>query len=112
MLTTEIKKPIYKYEVAFSNSEIIVSKCEKYFFMFGIIDTSSSSVASSFEVRASIIKQYALLLSPLLDKLPLLDNTRCAEGLRRVIIFISVIRQYAPLVQELLDNTRCYCRRY
>ena len=85
---------------------------KKYFLIFGIIDSSSSSIASSFEIRASIIKQYALLLPPLLDKLPLLDNTRRAEGLRRVIIFISVIRQYAPLVQELLNNTRCYCRRY
>ena len=54
----------------------------------------------------TVTRQYALLLPPLLDKLPLLDNTRRAEGLRRVIIFISVIRQYAPLVQELLDNTQ------
>ena len=38
------------------------------------------------------------------DKLPSLDSTRRACQVRRVIIFITVIRQYAPLVQELLDK--------
>ena len=73
------------------------------------VDAVAAVVAAAV---AAVTRQYAPLLPPLLDKHPLLDNTRRAEGLKGLIIFISVIRQYAPLLPPLLDNTRRYCRRY
>ena len=35
----------------------------------------------------------------------LLDNTRCAWGVRRVIELSTVTRQYVPLMSMIVDTT-------